>query len=73
MVKRLLTAKAAKDARNTRGDTPVFVAVRARQTETLQILLAAGADRRLRNADGQTAAEVATAAGFLDLLPLLKN
>jgi ankyrin repeat protein len=69
----LLAAKAEINAKNKRGDTPVFVAVRARQLAALRALVKAGADRRLRNADGQNAAEVATAAGFTELVPLLKR
>jgi ankyrin repeat protein len=67
----LLTGKAGGiDAFNGHQNTALTLAVKARCTQCVQTLLAAGASKRLRNADSLTAADVARLTGDPELVKL---
>ncbi len=53
------------------GDTPLIVAARLGQKALCSQLLAAGANKGLRNKTRATAGEVASARGFQDIARLL--
>ena len=53
--------------------TPLWKAVMNGQAESARHLLAKGADASLRNPDGKTMAEYATAKGFVALVEILEN
>ena len=63
----LLRQKPAVDASNEFGDTPLMLASRLGSAELCDLLLAAGANARLRNRDRLSASEAAEARGFAQL------
>ena len=64
MVKLLLDAGANVDAANRRGETALIIAAFIGAEEVKAVLLAAGADKTLKDAEGHTAAQVEAGAGF---------
>ena len=66
-----LTADRSLVACTTRRGTPLHAAAESGQAAATKILLAFGADRSVRNADGRTAADVARAAGHAAVVELL--
>jgi ankyrin repeat protein len=73
IVDRLLSARADKDAQNRFGDTALIIASRNGDVSLVKRLLAAGASTRIRNQDRATAADIAEARAFRDVLGLLKG
>ncbi|MDB6087061.1 MAG: hypothetical protein JWN43_4942 [Gammaproteobacteria bacterium] len=73
IVDRLLAAEVDKDAQNEFGDTALIIASRNGDVSLVKRLLAAGAATRIRNLDRATAADVAEARSFRDVLALLKG
>jgi ankyrin repeat protein len=73
IVDRLLAAQADKDAQNEFGDTALIIASRNGAVSLVKRLLAAGVATRIRNRDRATAADVAEARSFRDVLALLKG
>jgi ankyrin repeat protein len=73
IVDRLLAAQADKDAQNDFGDTALIIASRNGNVSLVKRLLAAGAATRIRNHDRATAADVAKARSFRDVLALLEG
>lgn len=65
-----LTDGADVDVRDARGQTPLLVATRARQTEAFRTLLAAGADVDLQDERLDNPFLYAGAEGLLDILKL---
>ena len=63
----ILAAKPDINPKMTDGDTPLHLASHFGRSEMARQLLKAGADRNIRNGDGKTAAEVASAEKFEDL------
>ncbi|HZF78742.1 MAG TPA: ankyrin repeat domain-containing protein [Rubrivivax sp.] len=63
VVKLLLDRGAPVDARAPNGNTPLMMAARYGAFRSAELLLARGADRRLRNNAGMTAAELARLEG----------
>eukprot|EP00928_Gymnodinium_smaydae_P026081 TRINITY_DN20582_c0_g1_i1.p1 TRINITY_DN20582_c0_g1~~TRINITY_DN20582_c0_g1_i1.p1 ORF type:complete len:1126 (-),score=287.31 TRINITY_DN20582_c0_g1_i1:88-3465(-) len=63
VVRMLLGAHAAIDARDANGQTPLFAAARRGDCSTLMALARAGADASVRDAHGRTALQHALAAG----------
>jgi ankyrin repeat protein len=63
----LLRQKPAVDVANEFGDTPLILASRLGSPELCDLLLAAGANARLRNRDRLSASEAAEARGFAQL------
>jgi ankyrin repeat protein len=51
------------DAQNSGGSTPLMMATSSNQLEAIRVLLERQADRKIRNAKGLTAADIAVAAG----------
>ena len=58
--------------RNAFGNTALMIAASEGQAATAQALLAAGADRGLRNKKREKAFDVASAAGHLELAEALR-
>jgi ankyrin repeat protein len=69
----LLAKQADKDAQNEFGDTALIIASRNGDVALVKRLLAAGATTRIRNRDRATAADVAQARSFRDVIALLKG
>jgi ankyrin repeat protein len=67
IVELLLEAGAEPDPRQRHGWTPLQAAAQNGNARSLEALLAAGADPELRNDDGQSAADLARAAGYDEL------
>jgi ankyrin repeat protein len=67
IVEMLLEAGAEPDPRQRHGWTPLQAAAQNGNARSLEALLAAGADPELRNDDGQSAADLARAAGYDEL------
>jgi ankyrin repeat protein len=67
IVELLLEAGAEPDPRQRHGWTPLQAAAQNGNARSLEALLAAGADPELRNDDGQSAADLARAAGHDEL------
>jgi hypothetical protein len=63
IVRKLLAAGAKPDQADHFGMTPLMMAASRRDTVIVGLLLAKGADKRLRNCDGRTAADFAAASG----------
>lgn len=59
LIPRLLSAKVPIDGQNAHGDTPLHLAVRSRCLDCARALIASGASRNIRNADGLSARDVA--------------
>jgi ankyrin repeat protein len=70
--KLLTDARAAIDAVDSSGETPLFKAVRSGHGRTIDLLLARGADSTLRNAEGETIAAVALGVRGIDLFNRLR-
>lgn len=56
-----------------KGDTALFGAVAMRDVDTAKVLLYAGADKNIRNADGKTALDIALDYGDTDMIKLLMD
>ena len=69
----LLARKPSIDAADEFGDTALMIAARNGDQEISAQLLAAGADRRLRNRERATAAELAESRGFSALAQRLRD
>lgn len=59
------------------GDTPLTNAAGSRlkpkqDVERIKMLLAAGADKKMKNGEGQTALDIATQRKKKDIIPLLQ-
>jgi ankyrin repeat protein len=67
IVKLLLDAGIEKNGRNGEGNTALMIAARLGSTNTVEALLASGANRQLRNRRGENAAGYARATGHEDL------
>jgi ankyrin repeat protein len=67
----LLAKQADKDAQNEFGDTALIIASRNGDVSLVKRLLGAGAATRVRNHDRATAADVAQARSFRDVIALL--
>lgn len=65
--RRLLAAGARVDRVDALGESALHWAARHGRTDYAELLLGAGADRRLRNADGEVPATVAATAGHAEL------
>jgi len=72
-VNSLLAKQADKDAQNEFGDTALIIASRNGDVSLVKQLLAAGAATRIRNQDRATAADVAQARSFREVLALFKG
>lgn len=73
-LKRLLAKSSVQvDARNADGNTPLLLAVAARQTAAVELLLNAGASLKAQDAAGLTPLHVAVRAGDTALAALLLN
>ncbi len=59
------------NARSASGNPALTQAVSQRWTEGVRILLAAGADRSVKNLRGHTASDVALELGYADMAELL--
>jgi ankyrin repeat protein len=73
VVATLVAAHADKDAQNEFGDTALIIASRNGDAKTVRQLLDAGASAKLRNLDRATAADVAAARDFGQVLALLRQ
>jgi ankyrin repeat protein len=60
------------DNRNSYGMTALMTAVQEGQVDVVKALLAAGADRKLRNKKPETASDIARLNGRTELLSLLE-
>jgi hypothetical protein len=67
VVKTLLARTPQLDIQNGAGDTALIAASRGGYTDICRLLLAAGANRALRNVSGTSAADVAVGRGFAAL------
>lgn len=56
-----------------KGETALFGAVAMRDIDTAKVLLYAGADKNIRNADGKTALDMALDRGDTDMIKLLMD
>ncbi len=70
-VERLLAAGAHVDARDARGRTAVMAAAYGHHTDTVAVLVAAGADANLRDDDRATPFLHAGAQGWIDVLEVV--
>jgi ankyrin repeat protein len=68
-----MAARADKDSQNEFGDTALIIASRNGDAKTVRVLLDAGASTKLRNQDRATAADIATARDFDQVLALLRR
>ena len=71
VVDSLLAKRADQDAQNEFGDTALIIASRNGNAALVKRLLAAGATTRIRNRDRATAADVAAARSFREVVALL--
>ncbi|XP_047432717.1 ankyrin repeat domain-containing protein 10-like isoform X2 [Mugil cephalus] len=69
----LTQAGADIDKQDFLGEAPIHKAARSGSLECIQVLLIAGAKPHLRNASGQTAADLAQAHGFHDCFCLISD
>jgi uncharacterized protein len=67
IVRDLLASGAEPDSRQQRGYTALMEAAHSGNVDLLELLLSSGADRALTNDDGDTAHDLALAAGHLDV------
>lgn len=54
------------------GVSPLMIAAKYNRIDIVKTLLAAGADKNLKNKDGKTALDIATARNFSELSAILK-
>jgi ankyrin repeat protein len=73
VVAALMAARADKDAQNEFGDTALIIASRNGDAKTVRLLLDGGVSTKLRNQDRATAADVAAARDFDQVLALLRR
>lgn len=74
IAKYLIDLGAQVDRRDTvRGRTPLFYAVKNKDTEMVELLLSKGADVRIRDRSGQAPEELALEVGCEECLNLLKR
>lgn len=66
-VQHLLKGGARVDLSHSDGTTPLMMAAKLDEAEICRILMEAGADRKARNKEGQTAADIAMNRGFIAL------
>ena len=71
--RQLLAAGADPNAQNPSGASALHFAAMFRQEAVAEALLAGGADAALRDAQGQTPADLAAASGHADLADRLRN
>ena len=69
----LLQRRVALDGQNQFGDTPLIGAARGGHAAVCDLLLRAGADRKLRNGDRMSAEEAAELRGFTTLAQRVAN
>jgi hypothetical protein len=72
LVKQLLALGAPVNARGLLGALPLFAAIDGHHADVVEVLLAAGADRDLKSADGEGALDLATELGYDDIASMLK-
>lgn len=72
LVKQLLALGAPVNARGLLGGLPLFAAIDGHHADVVEALLAAGADRELKSADGEGALDLATELGYDDIAAMLK-
>jgi len=72
MVQQLLALGAPVNARGLLAGLPLFAAIDGHHADVVQTLLAAGADKELKSADGEGAMDLATELGYNDIVELLK-
>jgi ankyrin repeat protein len=70
-VVKLLAAGANPNATDSKGFTPLFSAVRAKNVKAVELLLKAGADAQLVNHHGESVMDVATEVGNTQILAML--
>jgi len=68
----LLRRRADPNIRNNLGFSPLMMAAREGQSETAQVLIEGGADRRLRNKRRETASDIAATTGHEAVSRLLE-
>jgi ankyrin repeat protein len=73
IIKLLLDKSAYIDAESPNKTTPVMMAARSGQMAAVKMLIEAGADISLKNDQGMSAADFATAHEFNDIAELLKS
>jgi len=71
MIRLLLDHEAELDFQDNRGWSAMMVAAKMGHSHVVDILIKAGADIHVEAGDGQTAAKLARASGYLDTLALL--
>ena len=72
LVKQLLALGAPVNARGLLGALPLFAAIDGHHADVVEVLLAAGADRDLKSADGEGGLDLATELGYDDIAAMLK-
>ena len=73
IIRMLVDAGAAVNARGERSETPLMAAVRARNLENARTLLELGADPRARDSYGTTALDIAREEEFEEMIELLEE
>jgi hypothetical protein len=72
LVKQLLALGAPVNARGLMGALPLFAAIDGHHADVVQALLAAGADKTLKSADGEGALDLANELGYDDIAAMLR-
>jgi hypothetical protein len=72
LVKQLLALGAPVNARGLLGSLPLFAAIDGHHADVVEALLAAGADKDLKSADGEGALDLATELGYDEIAAMLK-
>jgi ankyrin repeat protein len=73
IIRHLIAAGATIDARNTQGETALFLAARLGMSDAVAALLEAGASPGIRNFQGEQAATLARASGHDALARLIER
>lgn len=73
MLKLLLEYSPNINAQDDRENTPLILAAKGGQLEAAKLLLAKGADREIRDANGNRAIDAARAEGHWDIVALLES
>jgi ankyrin repeat protein len=72
-IQKLLAQGVAVNARDSKGNTALIIAVRNRQVAAARVLWDGGADATLRNLDGQSALQIAQQLELTDVVQLLQT